>query len=103
VYRIWYSPDDGSLKPKHVVKTCVIYTREKLVANEAIVFYCVLFGLLYQIRMMGNECRAIGGMGTGKGNRSTRTKPSPALLCPPQIHMACPELEPGPPRWEAGD
>jgi hypothetical protein len=24
-------------------KTCVIHTREKLVANEALVFYCVLF------------------------------------------------------------
>jgi hypothetical protein len=28
---------------QHVVKTCVMHTRKKLVANEAIVFYCVLF------------------------------------------------------------
>jgi hypothetical protein len=28
-------------------KTCIIYTRKKLVANEAIVFYCVLFVLAY--------------------------------------------------------
>jgi hypothetical protein len=42
VYCIWCSPDDGSLKLKHVVKN-MCYTRKKLVANEATVFYCVLF------------------------------------------------------------
>jgi hypothetical protein len=26
-----------------------------------------------------------GGMKTGRGNRSTRRKPAPAPLCPPQI------------------
>jgi hypothetical protein len=26
-----------------------------------------------------------GGMKTGRGNRSTRRKPTPAPLCPPQI------------------
>jgi hypothetical protein len=31
----------------------------------------------------------IGGMMIGKGNRSTRRKPAPVLLCPPQtIHAA---------------
>jgi hypothetical protein len=29
-----------------------------------------------------DDCGAIGGM---KGNRSTRRKPAPAPLCPPQI------------------
>jgi hypothetical protein len=28
---------------------------------------------------------AIGGMKFGRGNRSTRRKPTPAPLCPPQI------------------
>jgi hypothetical protein len=28
---------------------------------------------------------AIGGMKIGRGNRSTRRKPAPAPLCPPQI------------------
>jgi hypothetical protein len=43
----------------------------------------------------------IGGM-IGKGNRSTRRKPAPVPLCPPQTHML-PGREPGPPRWEASD
>jgi hypothetical protein len=45
-----------------------------------------LFGLLYQPRMIGNDdCRAIGGIRIGKGNRSTRRKPVPVPLCAPQI------------------
>jgi hypothetical protein len=31
------------------------------------------------------DCEAIGGMKIGRGNRSTRRKPAPAPLCPPQI------------------
>jgi hypothetical protein len=31
--------------------------------------------------------RAFGGMKIGKGNRSTRRKPAPAPLCPPQIPL----------------
>jgi hypothetical protein len=35
--------------------------------------------------MMDDECGAVGGM-IGKGeNRSTRRKPAPMSLCPPQI------------------
>jgi hypothetical protein len=45
------------------------------------------------------DCGAIGGMKIGRGNRSTRRKPAPAPLCPPQIPLARPRLEPGPPRW----
>jgi hypothetical protein len=41
-------------------------------------------GLLYQPRMI-DDCGAIGGMKIGRGNRSTRIKPAPAPLCPPQI------------------
>jgi hypothetical protein len=33
----------------------------------------------------GGDCGAIGGMKIGRGNRSTRRKPAPAPLCPPQI------------------
>jgi hypothetical protein len=44
-----------------------------------------------------------GGMKIGRGHRSTRRKPAPALLCPPQIPLARPGLELGPPRWEASD
>jgi hypothetical protein len=29
----------------------------------------------------------VGGMKIGRGNRSTRGKPAPALLCPPQIPL----------------
>jgi hypothetical protein len=43
-------------------------------------------GLLYQPQMIGDgDCGAIGGMRIDKGNRSTRRKPAPAPLCPPQI------------------
>jgi hypothetical protein len=44
----------------------------------------------------------VGGMnGFGRGNRSTRRKPAPTPLCSPQIPLARPVGEPGPPRWEA--
>jgi hypothetical protein len=39
-----------------------------------------------------------GGMKIVMGNRSTRRKPAPASLCPPQIPLARPGLEPGPSR-----
>jgi hypothetical protein len=43
-------------------------------------------GLLYQPRVIGDgDCGEIGGMKIGRGNRSTRRKPAPAPLCPPQI------------------
>jgi hypothetical protein len=41
--------------------------------------------------------------GFGRGNRITRRKPAPTPLCPPQIPLARPGREPGPPRWEASD
>jgi hypothetical protein len=43
-------------------------------------------GLLHQPQMIGDgDCGAIGGMKTGRGNRSTRRKPTLVPLCPPQI------------------
>jgi hypothetical protein len=43
-------------------------------------------GLLYQPRMIDNDdYGAVGGMRDGRGNRSTRRKPAPVPLCPPQI------------------
>jgi hypothetical protein len=43
-------------------------------------------GLLYQPQMIDDgDCRAIDGMKIGRGNRSTRRKPTPVSLCPPQI------------------
>jgi hypothetical protein len=43
-------------------------------------------GLLYKPKMIDEGgCGAIGGMEIGRGNRSTRRKPAPAPLCPPQI------------------
>jgi hypothetical protein len=46
-----------------------------------------LTGLLYQHRMIGDECGEVGGMRIGRVNRSTsnRRKPAPVPLCPPQI------------------
>jgi hypothetical protein len=31
----------------------------------------------------------------GRGNRSTRRKPAPVPLCPPQTPYACPDANPG--------
>jgi hypothetical protein len=46
----------------------------------------------------------VGGInGFWQGNRSTRRKPAPTPLCPPQIPLDRPGREPGPPRWEASD
>jgi hypothetical protein len=43
-------------------------------------------GLLYKPQMIDEgDCGAVGGMKIGRGNRSTRRKPAPAPLCPPQI------------------
>jgi hypothetical protein len=35
-----------------------------------------------------------GGMVIGRGNRSTRRKPVPLPLCPPQTPHACPDANP---------
>jgi hypothetical protein len=43
-------------------------------------------GLLYQPRMIyDDDYGAVGGMRIGRGNRSTRRKPAPVPLCPPQV------------------
>jgi hypothetical protein len=44
-----------------------------------------LFGILYQPRMIHEECGAVGGMRIGRGSRSSRRIPAPVPLCPPQI------------------
>jgi hypothetical protein len=50
-------------------------------------------GVSYQPQMIGDgDCGEIGGMKIGRGNRSTRRKPAPAPLCPPQIPH---DLDPG--------
>jgi hypothetical protein len=43
-------------------------------------------GILYLPWVIDDgDCGAVGGMKIGYGNRSTRTKPAPVPLCPPQI------------------
>jgi hypothetical protein len=45
-------------------------------------------GLLYQPQMIGDgDSGENGGMKIGRGDRSTRRKPAPAPLCPPQIAL----------------
>jgi hypothetical protein len=44
-----------------------------------------------------SDCGEIGGMKIGRGNRSTRRKPAPAPLCPPQIPHDYTGFEPGKP------
>jgi hypothetical protein len=44
------------------------------------------FGLLYQPQTIDDgDCGVIVGIKTGKGSRSTRRKPAPVPLYPPQI------------------
>jgi hypothetical protein len=43
-------------------------------------------GVLYKPQMIDEgDHGAIGGIKIGRGNRSTRRKPAPEPLCPPQI------------------
>jgi hypothetical protein len=46
-------------------------------------------GYFWPIVPVPGECEdgEFGGMKTGSGNRSTRRKPAPAPLCPPQIPL----------------
>jgi hypothetical protein len=72
---------------------------ESTVSNNSYVFFIIrsgvrlsplgtaaTTGLLYQPQMTDDgDCRATDGMKIDRGNRSTREKPAPAPLCPPQI------------------
>jgi hypothetical protein len=49
------------------------------------VIMCSKCSLLYQPQIIDNECGVIGGMTIGRGQWSTRRKPTPAPLCPKQI------------------
>jgi hypothetical protein len=61
-------------------------------ALRSLLAYCTCPGWLWD--------GEVGRMnGFGRGNRSTRRKPAPTPLCPPQIPLARPGREPGPPRY----
>jgi hypothetical protein len=62
-----------------------------------------LFGLLYQLRMIDDECGAVGGMRIGRENGRTRRKPSQCHFVHHKFHKTWSALEAGTPRWEAGD
>jgi hypothetical protein len=49
------------------------------------------------------EHEEFDGMVIGKGNRSTRRKPAPVPLCPPQIPHDLSGREPSSPQWEPSD
>jgi hypothetical protein len=50
-----------------------------------------------------DECEAVGGMRNGRGNPSSRRKPVPMPLCPPQMPHVLSLNEPGLPLSEASD
>jgi hypothetical protein len=59
---------------------------------------------LYQPRMIGDgDCGEIGGMKIGRGNQSTRRKPTPRHFVHHRPHMSRPGFEPGPQQWKASD
>jgi hypothetical protein len=60
-------------------------------------------GILYQPRMVDDDCGAIGWMRIGRGNRSTWRKAVPVHFVHRKSHMTWPDHEPGTPLWEAGD
>jgi hypothetical protein len=49
------------------------------------IFTSATVGLLYQPRKIYDDYGTVGGMRIGRGNRSTRRKPAPVPLFPPQI------------------
>jgi hypothetical protein len=78
------------------------YEEDQRNSSEGSFIYCLFFilsgvrlsplgtagtiGLLYQPQMIDNgDCGATGGKKIGRENRSTRRKPTPVLLCQPQI------------------
>jgi hypothetical protein len=64
-----------------------------------------LFGLLYQPQMIddGDDCGATGGMRIGRGTEVLWENLTEFHFVHHKSHMTWPGLEPGPPRWEAGD
>jgi hypothetical protein len=62
-----------------------------------------LAGLLYQPQIKDNERGAVSGMKSGRGDRSTRRKPTPAPLYSPQISHHMTWVWTRPPRCEAAD
>jgi hypothetical protein len=82
----------------HLVKFSVIIEHDNM--SQSLACFIIIFsgvrlsplgtaattGLLYQPQVIDDgDCEAIGGMKTGRGNQSTRKKPFPVPLCPPQI------------------
>jgi hypothetical protein len=61
-----------------------------------------LIDLLYKPGIM-DECREVGGIRISRGDRSTRRKLAQGHFVHRKSHMIWPGIEPGPPRWEAGD
>jgi hypothetical protein len=67
---------------------CMIWSSQAVVSGVRLspLRTAATTGLLYQPQMIDDgDCREIGGMKIGTGNRSTRRKSASAPLCPPQI------------------
>jgi hypothetical protein len=101
---LWlYSPISG-LGPLHETFRFISVTRSRTVGWTPWTGDQIVARPLLTARGNCDDDGEVGGMnGFDRGNRSTRRKPAPTPLCPPQIPLATPRRELGPPRWEASN
>jgi hypothetical protein len=95
----WYLAGVRSIHQTYLAKIALAWTNGTQYAFRLIIIIlsrvrlnpfgtAATTGLLYQPWILDDcDCVAIDGMKIGRGNPSTRRKPGPGPLCPPQIPL----------------